>query len=269
MGKFLEKHGRAVDFLREDVYNKTMEKYCHKKLFDVGFCDVDFKDELKPSYALACFEEAACTSAEELGFGYSYLKPLGYAFMVTEVRCEFLRPIKLNEKIAVKTWPQPPSYVIFGREYVMESVEGEKLINASSKWCLFDLEKGKLLPSKVLPPPNGWEYNADSALSVQGKIPRLKMEEGELRFSLTIANSECDHNMHVNNTKYADYCFNCFSMQELSDATMKSFAISYIKQCKEGEMLRFYRKESEKGTFLVSGFNEAGEIVVCSQIQLI
>lgn len=246
-----------------------MEKYYHKRNFDVGFCDVDFKDELKPSYALACFEEVACSSAEELGFGYSYLKPKGYAFMVTEVRCEFLRPVCLNEKIAVKTWPKPPSYVVFGREYVIEDEKGEPLANATSKWCLIDLNTGKLLPSKILPPPNGWEYNPDQALNAEGKIAKFAKEEGEKRFSLKIANSECDHNMHVNNTKYADYCFNCFTMAELSERKLKRFSLAYVKQCKEGETIAFYRKQAENGVFYVCGFNEGDEVVVRSEIEFI
>ena len=94
----------------------------------------------------------------------------------------------------------------------------------------------------------------------------FKQEDGELKFSLTIANSEYDHNMHVNNTRYADYCFNCFSVAELAERRLKQFSISYLKQCKEGENLKFYRKEQEVGCYLVHGFNELGEIVVQSLI---
>lgn len=41
---------------------------------------------------------------------------------------------------------------------------------------------------------------------------------------MTVANSEYDHNMHVNNTRYADYCFNCFSVAELKEKKLKGFA---------------------------------------------
>ena len=46
-----------------------MEKYQHNQTFKIKYCDVDFKDELKPSVALALMEEVACSSADELGFG--------------------------------------------------------------------------------------------------------------------------------------------------------------------------------------------------------
>ena len=39
---------------------------------------------------LAYLEEVACSSADELGFGYAFVKPRGYAFMVTNICCEFI-----------------------------------------------------------------------------------------------------------------------------------------------------------------------------------
>ena len=102
--------------------------------------------------------------------------------------------------------------------------------------------------------------------NVKWKIPSFTKEEGELKFVLTIANSEYDHNMHVNNTRYADYCFNCFSIAELSTRKLKQLSISYLKQCKEGDTLYFYRKQQEDGSFLAHGYNGDGEAVVQSLI---
>lgn len=246
-----------------------MKSYEHIRSFDVGFCDVDFKDELKPSKVLAYFEEAACSSVEELGYGYSFCKRLGVAFMLTEVRCEFLRPAKLGETAVIKTWPLPPSYVIFGREYRIEDGNGTAIANATSRWCMTDMNCGKILPSKLLLGQDYSTYNTAKALASEGKIPRFKEEEGELKYSMTVANSEYDHNMHVNNTRYADYCFNCFSTDELFRRRLKGFSIAYAKQCREGERLRFFRKDEADGKSVVCGFNDAGEIVVHSEIAFV
>ena len=242
-----------------------MEKYEHIRTFDVGFCDVDFKDELKPSVLLGYFEEAACSSADELGFGYKFCKPKGYAFMVTEIRVQFLRPARLEEKVCVKTWPLAPSFVVFNREYELCKESGERLAVATSRWCLADLASGKILPSKVVEGQDYSTYRTDRALDENGKIPRFPFSEGELVFTMTVANSEYDHNMHVNNTRYADYCFNCFSVAELSQKKLKKFSLAYVKQCHEGETLRFYRKETDDAT-LVCGVNGEDETVVRAEI---
>lgn len=241
----------------------------HVRKFQVKYCDADFKDELKVSSALGYFEEAACSSADELGFGYAYLKPKNYAFMVSSICVEFKKPIYLSQEMCLRTWPLKPSYVVFGREYQICDENGGVFANASSRWCLVDMQTGKLLQSKVIDNQDYSTYNTDKALeNVQWKIPSFSLEDGELRFSLTIANSEYDHNMHVNNTRYADYCLNCFSIAELSRCQIKKFQISYVKQCKEGETLRFYRKKTddENESYLVQGINGNGETVVQSLI---
>ncbi len=243
-----------------------MSAYEHIQEFLVKYCEVDFKDELKTSTVLSYMEEAACSSADELGFGYGYVKPRGYAFMVASVACEFLTPVLLGERVRVKTWPTPPSHVVFGREYQFIAPSGEVQINASSRWVLIDVKSGKLLQSKVLTEQDYSTYNTAKVLEgVKWKIPAFPKEEGELKFSLRIANSEYDHNMHVNNTRYADYCFNCFSVEELSRLRLKEFILSYVKQCREGETLSFYRKRTEEG-YMTQGMNENGEIVVQARI---
>ena len=240
-----------------------MKPYEHIQEFLIKYCDVDFKDELKPSTMLAYFEEVASFSAEELGFGYSFVKPKGYAFMVTNICCEFLRPVPISAVAVFKTWPLIPTHVTFGREYQVLDKEGAVYVNASSRWCLIDMSTGKLLPSKRIENQDYSTYNTKKVIEdVKWKIPTFKKEEGELKFVLTVANSEYDHNMHVNNTRYADYCFNCFSVEELQERTLKRFSISYLKQCKEGDTLYFYRKRQEDGGYLTQGFNGAGEIVV-------
>jgi acyl-ACP thioesterase len=88
------------------------------------------------------------------------------------------------------------------------------------------------------------------------------VQEGELKYSLQVAYSDYDHNQHVNNAKYADYCMNCFSVSELQRLWVKGFAISYLRQCKEGENLRFYRKKQTENEYFVQGINEKDEIVV-------
>lgn len=244
-----------------------MKAYEHIKKFQVKYCEADFKDELKISTVLSYLEEVACSSADELGFGYDFVKAKGFAFMVTNVCCEFLRPVALGEIVTVKTWPTPPSYVVFGREYRFLSEKEEILMNASSRWCLIDMKSGKLLQSKAIDNQDYSTYNTAKALDgVNWKIPAFRAEEGELRYTMTVANSEYDHNMHVNNTRYADYLFNCFSIAELKDRRLSRFAISYIKQCKEGETLRFYRKKETDDGYLTQGFNETGELVVQARI---
>jgi acyl-ACP thioesterase len=243
-----------------------MEKYQRTQQFKVQFCEADFKDELKISTALAYLQEVACYSAEELGFGYEYLQQRNFAFFVSNVYCQFIRPARLGEEIVVSTWPTPPTRVVFGREYRFSTAFGDVLMKATSRWCLIDRATGKLLQSKCLDGQDYSTYNTDKNFEdVQWKIPLFNVEEGEERFSLTVANSECDHYNHVNNTRYADYALNCFTMDELRQNPLHGFGISYLRRAREGDVLRFYRKKAEDG-YLVQGINQDGENVVSAKI---
>lgn len=240
-----------------------MEKYKHMKQFQVKFCEADFKDELKLSTTLSYFEEVACSSAEELGFGYDYCKNKGMAFMVSGICCEFFKPIPLSEVVTVTTWPTPPTFVTFGREYTISNALDERFCVASSRWCLIDFKTGKILQSKAIEGQDYSTYNTDKVIEISSwKIPTFLQEEGELKYTFTVANSAYDHNLHVNNTLYADYCLNCFSVEELSLLFLKRFQISYLRQSKEGQILRFFRKSCGLNEYFVQGYNEKDEIVV-------
>ncbi len=243
----------------------AMEAYQHTTTYRVRYCDADFKDELKTSAFLSYLEESACDSADELGFGYAYVKPRGYAFFVTGYYCRFLRPVKLGAAFTLKTWPTPPTAAIFGREFQL--FDGEELLaEATSRWCLMDVAQGKILPSKRIDNQDYTTYNTKKLLPEWGwKIPVFAKEEGELRFSMTVRNAEYDHNMHVNNTRYADYCFNCFTVAELAEMRLTSFAIRYVKQCKEGDLLSFYAKRNGEA-WLVQGYNQCDDLVVQTQM---
>ncbi len=244
-----------------------MQKYEHAKEFEIKYCETDFKDEIKLSSVLAYFEEVAGSSADELGFGYQALKPREISFVLSGICCEFYEPIMQGDNVTFKTWPLPPSYVTFGREYEIWSKDRKrKLCSATSRWCLLDLKSGKLLQSKEIFGQDYSTYNTDRALDFKNwKITAFDLNEGELRYFMTVANSEYDHNLHVNNTRYADYCLNCFSIDELSVKQLKCFQISYCKQCKEGDELHFYRKQTADDEYTVCGVNQLGEIVVLTR----
>ena len=126
-----------------------------------------------------------------------------------------------------------------------------------------DMHTGRLLQSKVIDNQDYSTYNTRRVFEeVVWKIPSFQPEEGELCYAMTVASSDYDHNMHVNNTRYADYCMNCFTIAELTSKRIKKFSISYIKQCKEKDELRFYRKPTEDGGYFVQGFNANRETVV-------
>lgn len=238
--------------------------YCHVRSYQLRYTELDFKDELKLSALLGLIQEAACTSADELGFGYDALKPHNFGFITVSTYCELLKPIRLGDAVTVETWPLPPRHVFFERDYRVKNGNGEVVANAASRWCLVDLSNFSLLtPDALGQTHKNCPYNPEKAVESAGKLPRLGEEAREV-YRLTVGNSRYDHYLHANNTFYADFFCDCFTMEELK-RPVRAFQISYVKQAKEGEELAFYRKDCGNESFCEARCG--GEVVTSFRIR--
>lgn len=215
-----------------------MKPYCNTTTYALRYSDLDFKDELTFTALLSIVQEAACMSADELGFGYEALKPKNYGFIIVNTYCEFIRPIRLGDVVTVETWPLPPRHVIFERDYRVSGKTGEVLAALASRWCLVDLENFSLLTAdKMGEVHENCPYRDEKTV----EVPRWKIEKlgenGREVYRTTVRASHCDHYLHANNARYADFFMDCFTMDELAARPVKSFQIAYAKQAKEGKEL--------------------------------
>ncbi len=218
--------------------------YCNRKTYDLRYSDFDFKDELSPSCLLSLVQESACLSANELGFGYDDLRPLGYGFLVVNTYCKFRRPVSFGENLTIETWPLPPRHVIFERHY--RALSGEEEVAAlASRWCLVDTSDfSLLLPEKMGNVHTNCPYRSDKAVEVPSwKVQ--KITEGREIYRMRVNASHCDHFMHANNARYLDFFMDCFSIEEIRQRQISSFCIAYSKQAKPGRELSFMRQDFE------------------------
>lgn len=215
--------------------------YRHVKQYEIKFTDVDAFDVLKPSSLLSFLEESACLSAEELGFGYDDIAPKNLGFIIVNSYLELARPIMLGEVLEVHTWPIKPRSVIFFRDYELYS-KGEKVGAATTRWCMIDTKTFTPVPTSAFFKDDDLKtYNTERSVEFSSwKIPALT--DGKLAYSKLVSLSDYDHYFHVNNTKYADFMLDTFSVDELAGKYFKKMQITYSKQCKIGETIDLYRK---------------------------
>ena len=215
--------------------------YKHIKNYDIRYTDVDFKDELKLSSLLSILEESGCLSADELGFGYDDIAPRDIGFILVNWYIEFYRPITLKDKLTVHTWPMKPKNTIFFREFEVYC-NGIKVCAATTRWCMVDVKTFAVLPTSVFFEGDTREYNEFRAIDFNSwRIPPVK--NGHKKYEKTVSASDYDHYFHVNNTKYADFCLDAFTVDELKNKSLGTVQITYVKQCKFGEKLEFFRED--------------------------
>lgn len=224
--------------------------YMHKKNYEIRYTDVDFADVIKLSSLTSLMEESACLSADELGFGYDVLTPKNIGFVLVNWYMEFYRPIKLGEVLTIATWPIKPNKLIVLRDFELY-VGDEKVGAATSRWCLVDLANFTTLPSAAIFANDTREYNDFRSVDFNSwKLPAV--DSDEVCYSKYVSYSDYDHYDHVNNTKYADFLLDAFSVDELKNKYIKSSQITYVKQCKYGEKIDFVKKEVD-GAWFVEG----------------
>ncbi len=224
----------------------------HEKEYGIRYTDVDFKDRLRLSALLSVMQESACLSADELGFGYADLQPMNIGFILSNWYVELSEPIYYNDKVTIRTWPVKPKKLIVLRDFEIY-MGGRKVGVGTSRWCLVDLATFTMLPaSAVFGENDGREYNDFRSTDFNSwKIPEVR--QGELTYTKYVSYSDYDHYNHVTNTKYGDLLMDAFSVEELKDKAVKTAQISYIRQCKYGDKIDFYKEKSEDGFYLVEG----------------
>ena len=225
--------------------------YLHSQNYSFRYTDADFHDIIRPASFLSVMQESACLSADELGFGYKDLQPKNIGFILSNWYVELFRPVGYNEVLTVHTWPVKPKHIIVMRDFEL-FVGEEKVGVGTSRWCLVDLATFTMLPSGVIFDDVNIQYNDFRSTNFNSwKISRA--DDGEKTYSKIASYSDYDHYSHVNNTKYADLLMDAFSVDELKGKWVSQFRISYIKQCKCGEKLSFYRKQLDDGSWVVEG----------------
>lgn len=225
--------------------------------------ETDFLQRIRPSAILGYFQETAGQHSEEMGMGFAKLAQEGYFWVLSKIYVEIDRRPKFMDKVRVATWPHTPNKAIFERSFSLSDEKGIAM-RAFSRWCILK-ENGRIVPTSLVEKPQMDFLDEKSVSFDDWHIPSVA-QNGSPDFSLRIANSEYDLNRHVNNIKYADYIFNCFSVQELEERQLRSFQIHYVRQSHEGDVLTFYRQEVAPGVFAIGGFKNASETVISARV---
>ncbi len=233
--------------------------------FNIRNYETDFMRKIKPSAILGFFQESAGAHSDEMGLGTNSLREHGYFWVLSKIYIEIDKRPKVGDSIEVVTWPHAPNKAIYERSFAVNVAGGEGCIRAFSRWCILQASNGRVLPCSRVE-QKIQTYIDKKAVDFDNWMIEDIEEKGAPSFEIKIANSEYDLNYHVNNIKYADYIFNCFTVAELQEREIKSFQIHYVKQSHEGDRLRFYKAEDFKNNFRIVGVKNDEEIVVMARV---
>ena len=236
-----------------------------ERQFVIRNYETDFEQKLKPSAMLGYFQEVAGEHSENMGMGFAKFAEEGHFWVLSKIYVEVDTRPSFRDEITVATWPHRPNKATYERSFSVVGKSGETAIRAFSRWCILDAKTGRIVPCSRIEQPAIDFIDERAAECDEWRMESVR-QKSRPAFSLKIANSEYDLNRHVTNIKYADYIFNCFSVEEMSRAKLKAFQIHYIRQSHENDRLDFYRDEIREGEFVVEGYKDGGEQVIAAKV---
>lgn len=189
---------------------------------------------------LNIFQDIASNHAELLGLGLKEMHTLKKFWVLTRQAVRMEEWPKWKDEIVVKTWIRLESGPFSSRDFSIH--KGNQQIGVcSTSWVSLDAESRK--------PVIFDRSNILSQLIDQGKVdleatkiaPQTTVED-LIRFH--VRNSDLDHNMHVNNTKYAQWILDAIPLELHFQHKLKSYEVNFLAETRLGDSIIVQKGES-------------------------
>lgn len=228
----------------EEVFALADNKNTFYLKHHINNYDIDFNKNLKFSQLQNLFQNAAGQHSKELGLGFISLSEQKKGWVLSRMKMKIHRMPFFGETVTVETWPLPPSFVEYERDFQLISEFGEVLVEASSRWCIFDLVSQRMVKTSELTYDFDGNYRTERVFNEPSLRIRDTDIEWEKAYSNVVRISDLDLNYHMNNTRYLEWVTDCFSPESLTNAKLDTLQIDYLNQVKYGETMDMYVSHS-------------------------
>jgi medium-chain acyl-[acyl-carrier-protein] hydrolase len=214
------------------------ERYGFGRQMEIPPYDCDAARRLRLSAALRYAEAVSTGHLEALGMGHSRLYERGIVFVLVGQALKIHRLPVMLETIWVKTSPAAQVGARLTRETLLQSAEGQPLIEVQAAWAMIDPRSRRPLKPSVLaldlPLLEGWHPFINPARMRIGEASTPVMEQ-------TVRYSHLDLNGHMNNTVYADLVLDALPLSEVMTRTPQRLLLKMRREAYPGDVLRIRR----------------------------
>ena len=169
----------------------------------VSYSHSDENGELRLGSIIDSFQDCSQMHSEVAGVSVERLWEMNAGWQIVFWQIAVNRYPKFGEEVIVGTWPHSFKGVIGSRNYVMETVEGERLVAANSGWVLVNLENHRVMPiSEEI--ASCYELEPPAEMEKASRKVALPKEMNFLEKILVPKRSR-DTNGHMNNSYYVHF----------------------------------------------------------------
>ena len=202
---------------------------------NVKYSEMDHNLALKPYSLLNFLQDIASESAENLGFGYTFVRSINSAWFLIKYRMEFDEYPTGIYDLTLKTKPRGYNKLFAYRDF--ELYEKDRLLGrVSSMWTIVDLNTRATVPiCDVINNENMPVYQKQENDLVFSKIK--PSNNYEISKTFEVRYNDIDVNGHANNGNYIVWAFEPLSFEFKNSHRIKTLDMIYKKEAKFGEKL--------------------------------
>lgn len=198
--------------------------------YRVGCMDVDVNDIIKPTELVMYLQETANGQMHDRRPSYAELFAEDKALIITRFSLEIYDEIRQFDNINVRTWTCGEKGATLYRAYQVVR-DDECVALGTGDWAVVGVSDGHLYRTSEIDLSN-YESGEKPELKIPSRFRFPKDVEFQDAGSYTVRLSDCDMNMHMNNTMYHDMLWN--TIDDVMDRKVTSINIRYRTEAKCG-----------------------------------
>ncbi len=215
---------------------------------------------------LDAFENIGEAHSSQIGYGIKDIEKTHASWIVIDWQVKVLHRPKYGQNLNIHTWARNTKYSYTYRDYIIYDDDGTKMVIATSKWALIDLQNGKLmrLNSNIIDKFNPEEKNSVFNINELDKLKEPNHFENIISYK--VKRSDIDINKHMHNLYYLDLAYDALPEEIYDNKQFDEIRITYKREIKLGETV-ICKYTFENNKHIVTIFDES-ETKVHSIIQL-
>ena len=194
--------------------------------------DCDCHGHWKPSAIMEALQEVAIGHCESIGVGRAATDAQGVVWVLSRCRVELARTPAWGETLRVETFALPVRHLFFPRGHVVYDAEGNAVAGSLGLWLLLDTRTRRATDNAFVRAHLPHEDREAPA----GTPGAVRTMGGEAVCSEILPQfSEFDLNVHVNNARYLDWCWNALGFEGLEGREIAEFTVNYDREVRPGQ----------------------------------
>ena len=202
---------------------------------------------------LDMFQDIAGLHAGSVGIGANEMEEMGLFWVISRVRVRILSKPYVYDDLATCE-----------RDFSIAR-GGEVLAYGRSIWAALRRDNGR--PAHMA----DFYPDADFCMDPPDDEPFVRrskhFEDAEPLGEYRVRSIDIDRGGHMNNVNYVRAMLGCFTLEELNAMGLSELDIHFVRQCYEGDTIRFVKRPSEDMLMEIAAVNEEGTVVFMAAVK--